>query len=383
MINGTQINGSAINALSGTIYYNTVTANFASQSAAAIHSITVPVTSDLIITSTPVLTGGIRILERLVYSPGVVTSVETSQLVTSSINLLDTLKVLFNGTISESFVITSSTLESIKKLEEVVEVLISNSSISDQVEFLSTISEIYNIVDTLSKFFGETVLESLILTDAALSVFNAYNTLLSNIVFTLTSSDQYVHILSLSSSLNLGDTEESNVSIQELIQEGLVISIPTASGQDTYLAYTFQPELGSVTTYTNYNFDGCYKFNGKYYFYNSTGLYELGGTTDDGDTIRAIIETAAFSFDTSNAKCLPSIYLGATNSDQLIIKVRVDGRGEFHYKTKKYTNNLQTQKIDLGKGLNGRYFQFELITDATEFNMESIEFLPMILGRKL
>ena len=42
-----------------------------------------------------------------------------------------------------------------------------------------------------------------------------------------------------------------------------------------------------------------------------------------------------------------------------------------------------TQKVDIGKGLIGRYFQFELITQASEFNLEAIEFMPLEIRRKL
>ena len=82
-------------------------------------------------------------------------------------------------------------------------------------------------------------------------------------------------------------------------------------------------------------------------------------------------------------KQVPAIYLGVDSTDKVILKVRVDGKAEVHYQLNKFTNNLMTQKIDIGKGLIGRYFQFELLTEASEFNMESIEFYPLEIRRKL
>ncbi len=63
--------------------------------------------------------------------------------------------------------------------------------------------------------------------------------------------------------------------------------------------------------------------------------------------------------------------------------IGVDGRKEAVYKLNKRTDNLQTQKFPLSKGLIGRYFQFELVTNANTFNLESIEFYPLIIKRKL
>jgi hypothetical protein len=163
----------------------------------------------------------------------------------------------------------------------------------------------------------------------------------------------------------------------------LITIVMAKPGSDSYLAYLLAPESMNVSNYSNYNFDLSCRFDDKYLFANSVGLYEYGGKRDDGEPITAEFTTPAHSFSTSNLKQMPYFYLGVTSSSTLILKVRVDGKGEIIYKLNKHTNNLMTQKVDIGKGLIGRYFQFEIITDADDFDLESIEFCPLVIRRKL
>lgn len=342
-----------------------------------------PVSDGIIFGDSSSFTNAITILESLLLNSSVVTSVQTADAITEYINLLDELILTFSAEVSETLSLAGAITVILNNTQLVTESLEINGTVSEKVVFLNVLSELINIIDSNAFGLKMSITESLVFTDTVSTLYNAILTLSESLVLSLSESNSYINIVSLSESLNLDETLESNGILQEVVSETFIISIPTATGQDTYLAYTFAPENNAVTTYTNYDFDGCTKFNGKYYFFNSTGLYEYGGETDAGSVIRAILTTAGLTFGTSNKKTIPQVYLGATNSDELIMKVRVDGKAECIYRLKKYTNDLDTQKIKVGKGVIGRYFQFEFITEANEFNLESIEFFPIVLKRKL
>lgn len=342
-----------------------------------------PVTSGISFSDSTSITRGILVLENLLITGNGIHSITTSDAILEYIELLESIVLSFNKTVSETLSISSAVTIITNNTNIVVEELIVNSSVSSLVEFLNTLIETVSILDTVLFGYKFTVSESLSINSASSELYKAILTISEALGLTETNTNSYIHIVSLDSTLNLSSILDSNVNLSEVLIDNIVITIPTSSGQETYLGYVFSPEGNSVTTYTNYNFDGNAKYKGKYYFFNSTGLYLYGGVTDDGDLIRSVILTSANSFGTSNKKQIPQIYLGATNSDELMMKVRVDGKAECHYRLRKHTNELDTQKIKIGKGLIGRYFQFELITEAEEFSMESIEFFPIVLKRKL
>ncbi len=342
-----------------------------------------PVTESLSFSDSTSITRSIEVLEQLLLTSSGTHSINTSDSISEYIELLDSLILSFNKTASETLSISSAVTIITNNTQVVLEELIANSSTSSLVSFLNTLSDLVSILDTISFGLKFSITETLEINSASSELYKAILAIEEALGLTETNSNVYINIVSLDSTLNLSSVLDSNVNLSEILLDNLIISIPTSSGQDTYLGYTFAPENSAVTTYTNYNFDGTVKHNGKYYFFNSTGLYLYGGVTDDGELIRSIITTPALSFGTSNKKQMPQMYLGVTNSDEVVLKVRLDGKGEFQYKLRKYTNELDTQKIKVGKGLIGRYFQFELVTSAEEFNMESIEFFPIVLKRKL
>lgn len=381
-INGSSINGASING-GGNVSFETISESIETHAYADPSLPYYPVSSGISFSDSTSITSGIVILENLLIAGNGTHSINTSDAISEYIELLDSLVLAFNKTVSETLTISSAVSIITNNTNIVVEELIANSSASSLVDFSNTLTEILSFLDTISFGYKFTISESLAINSASSELYKAILTISESLGLIETNSNSYVHIVSLDSTLNLSSVLGSNGNLSEILADNIVITIPTSSGQDTYLGYVFSPEGNTVTTYTNYNFDGNAKYRGQYYFFNSTGLYLYGGVTDDGALIRSVILTSANSFGTSNKKQIPQIYLGATNTAEILMKVRVDGKAECHYRLRKYTNELDTQKIKIGKGLIGRYFQFELITEAEEFSMESIEFFPIVLKRKL
>ena len=125
-------------------------------------------------------------------------------------------------------------------------------------------------------------------------------------------------------------------------------------------------------------------FNDSVLFINKNGLFKYGGDTDNNEEIQASIKTAALSFGTAHLKRVLNVYLGVSNSGKVVIKASTDGKATTYYEITKTSENLQTQRITLGKGIVGRYWQFEIITkDNADFELESLDFLPITLSRRV
>lgn len=321
-------------------------------------------------------------LDELKVNKTLISSANSKNYLLEYISSLDNILCNFYGSVTEMYAI-SSTLLNIKDQIQLIESSIEAVSLlSHDTIFKESIVNIVRLIASLDKALYSEVLDQIVISDMISLLYSLYNKILESAILSDILSKEYATFLAIEEESLFDDFTNSKLTAEAIASNSLIFSIKDEKS-NKYLAYLLSPETNSVSTYNNYNFNGCTKFGYKYLFYNRTGLYEYGGATDNGSPILSEIETVAFNFNTSNLKQVPSIYLGVDSTDKVILKVRVDGKAEVHYQLNKFTNNLMTQKIDIGKGLIGRYFQFELITEASEFNMESIEFYPLEIRRKL
>lgn len=144
--------------------------------------------------------------------------------------------------------------------------------------------------------------------------------------------------------------------------------------------FVLNPENYAVSKYL-LGFTESAAFNNKFLFADDQGLYELGGTTDNGTAIVSTITTPAMDLGSSNIKQVPSVMLG-TNGTSMILKVSVDGSHTTHYQITENSSALMTKHIKIGKGLIGKYWQFTVIADGVDFDLDTFEFYPVIFRRK-
>lgn len=308
-------------------------------------------------------------------------SIITKDTLTDIITTLDSHILAFNRSITETTNFTETVVPYINNLIAIYELLLINSLVADK---YIVYNSILNTITLLSNIgFIEKLVDIVAINNVVSDLYKVINTLVDTIISTDTLTNKYINVVSLSELFSTSESYASSLIGKGEIEDYFIIRLPELFGNASYLAYTLAPENMAITNYTNYNFTKCTKYKNKYLFSNSSGLYEYGASTDDGSVITAYIETAGLTFGTSNLKNVPSFYLGYSSTGASILRVRVDGKGTFHYKLNKYSNNLETKKMDIGKGLVGRYFQFEIITDADEFNLESMEFYPVVLKRKI
>lgn len=323
------------------------------------------------------------ILEILTYLESYSSSHNSKVSVSESIQILDILRVLINVEIDEGLGFSDISVGIVGQVAAVLENLLINSEALHRQEGSSQVSESLLFSEDLRFGLLKSIVESLGLSETLIN--RAINTqkILETLNISFTSGQGTALFASIEELMSV-DASTSSTAILTSIIEDLINIIVGADKDLEYLSYLLSPETFSVSTYTNYNFTGSCVYSSVPLFINREGLYKYGGDLDIGEDIVASIQTAALSFGSSNLKQVPNIYLGLSNSNSLVLKVAVDGQADILYNLHKRTEGLQTQKISIGKGLIGRYFQFELITqDSTQFELESIEFLPITLKRKL
>lgn len=151
---------------------------------------------------------------------------------------------------------------------------------------------------------------------------------------------------------------------------------------DDFPGWAMNYETGAPSRYQGLPANSLCRFNGKTYVANAGGIYEVTGTTDAGQPIRAGVTIPKTDFDDSHNKRIPAVYVGARCAGTLLLKVMVNGRSGRYYGVTAGDAFMRGTRVTLGKGLEARYWQFGLQNMAgADFEVGDIEIKPKILAR--
>ena len=133
------------------------------------------------------------------------------------------------------------------------------------------------------------------------------------------------------------------------------------------------------------HFNSLINYNGTYYGAKSDGIYQLDfSDTDNEEEIVARIKLGTTDFNNTNKKRLEQCYLGIRSDEGLYLKTITDEKRERIYKLVDTNPREHISRIKLHKGAEGVFWNFEIENiDGGNLEINSIEFYPMILKRKI
>ena len=139
-------------------------------------------------------------------------------------------------------------------------------------------------------------------------------------------------------------------------------------------------------------YDGFVDFNsavqlGKHiYMLSPSGLYELGGDSDDGKIIEAEVVTGQMDFGTIARKRVEQIDLGYVASGDLQAVVSCEGFDPSDPQTLEVRDmqTAHTSRVRVGKGMVGKYWKFELKNrEGADFELFSIQSKVALSTRRM
>jgi hypothetical protein len=142
---------------------------------------------------------------------------------------------------------------------------------------------------------------------------------------------------------------------------------------DNTLALCLNPQNMALTTYSNYAYNSLCYFNGKNIAADSSGIYELTGTTDNHKEINWNFRTGYIDLQVDIPKKLLQAWFGYKGPGDLLVKIILPGGEEYEYNLKSYSDNESESRVKFGKGIDSRYVQL----DVSSISGESID-LDMI-----
>jgi hypothetical protein len=171
------------------------------------------------------------------------------------------------------------------------------------------------------------------------------------------------------------DTELLQLIYDGKLRDDVAIEAMHLDPNGDVVTWCVNTRMGFVTQYKNYDFNSFAVVNGRYVGATSTGLYELHDDTDDGEDIIAGITGGILQMNSSKRHGLAGVYIGLRGSGDFYLKLTSGDGTEYVYRIT--ARDMDTTKVNIGKGLRHRYLSYSLENVGQDFELESIEFVPM------
>lgn len=141
--------------------------------------------------------------------------------------------------------------------------------------------------------------------------------------------------------------------------------------------------IDEVTHYTNFPFTHIVRYKNSYFGANSTGLYLLEGTTDDGVAIDWAVSTHLTDLGYPERKTVVSAYFGGRLGAAETVTLTVGEKGDetYAYTTPRGTA-AQNYRQRFGRGIKTRYFGLGL-SGAQDFALDTVDLEVDKLTRRI
>lgn len=152
---------------------------------------------------------------------------------------------------------------------------------------------------------------------------------------------------------------------------------------DHSATWVMHDETSASVQYENFAFNSFAKYKGVLLGAKADGVYALDGDTDGGDRIDSVLHFGKHDFRTRARKRVDHCYAMVASDGQMRLRVTVEGR-QFTYRMRSTSAELKQQRFDIGRGLEGTYFTFELMNEqGADFELTTMDFEVTETTRRL
>lgn len=177
---------------------------------------------------------------------------------------------------------------------------------------------------------------------------------------------------------------DDSVTVQALltaaVNAGLSLQSATLAPAQVAEQLAYLVGSGAATRYTEFAFDRFARTNDGTYAIRPDGLYRLRAGDDDGAVRGGQVDFGTTNMGDTHKKFIETVYLGYATDGEVYVKLRADDGDEKIYRA---TGNQATKRAFVARGISAREWTVGLqVVDATEFDLDQIEFVVAASGRR-
>ena len=299
-----------------------------------------------------------------------------------ALTLSDNVKRIVHEILNDSISFSDAASNILYRYDTLVDKLKLDVDIVSFSEMTSFVSAVLAYSDTLQFVLSENITDVLQLSETFYSRLTAYEVAIDTVLFSGNLNRTGFTVL-LADTMQFNAEISSKAVLKSLIHDKINFFASFTLFDEEFTAYAINSQSLGISEFSNFGFNS-FSYP---YAATSNGIYKLdSNTTDDGEEINVSIKTGLMDFGTALKKQVPYAYLGIQEDGRVLMKAVSNNRGvkkERWYEVRSYTGALDTTRVQLGKGVKAKYWQFEITNiEGEELTLESMEVMPLILKRR-
>jgi hypothetical protein len=246
----------------------------------------------------------------------------------------------------------------------------------------ATFAESFLLSDAVRKFIGLSVSDALGVHDGPSPAWRPTASLADGLGIGSALTPKLLFKLQLHDDINVTDAQLLKMTFSGVVTDGIKIRVAYVAPGGEFTTWAVNLVNNAVTQYNNYTFNSFARLGNHYLGASEKGLYILDGQRDETSNIVSRIRSGYAQFNAGRLAGLKGVYLAMRGSGEFLFKVITDDGAERIYKV--VTNDsMKTTRVNIGKGIRARFFAFELQSTGPDFDLESVEFIPMLPQRRV
>lgn len=249
-------------------------------------------------------------------------------------------------------------------------------------KYTQTLMDGLAISPLLLNFFGATLSDAIYVHEGLAPQFRANPEIDEQIYIAPLLSQLFTMRVTITDHIDVDDTQILKMLYSgEALQDGIQIITGYVSPDGQFSTWAMNTRSGAITEYTNYAFNSFTQMGDICYGASATGLYQLLGDDDAGTSIIAQLRSGFAQWGQSKFALLKRVYIGMRGEGTWVLKIITGDDKEYVYQTS--TRNQRTTRVHVGKGIRSRYIAFELVSAGQDFDLDTIEFVPLVADRRV
>lgn len=303
---------------------------------------------------------------------------------TDALLLADAVARALKATLSET--ITLADVIRISRAVTVLDALVLADATVPVGRYHLALAELVVFNDSLARFFGRTLTDNIVFTESFAPQFQFNRKLADNVaLLDVMSKSLYVRFV-LSDTVQMSDLALMQaIFMGEVLTDNIEICVGLLEPSGSFTTWAINTRTSAVTEYQNYAFNSFARMGNHYLGASSAGLFRMDGEQDAGLPIPTSVRSGLMQLGGSHFTSFKAAYLGmrvrASGQPTFLLKLVAGDGTNYTYQFR--PQNLMTTRVNFGKGLRARYFSWELITSGEDYDLDSIEFLPLIAQRRV
>lgn len=322
---------------------------------------------------------GIVVADRLRVAEVVIGSSITRELLTELLRAGDLITTAQQAAVTDAVVVATSIAAS--RAIQIIDELQLQPVMRGAATYGISIAQAIQIADRLTNFFGAEITDNLTLAAVLAGSGQLSGAAVESLSLSVEGTPQLLIAAHAQDTVELESLDVIQMLFQPTIAEGIELALAYAAPGGSVTTWTMNTRTGAVTEYQDFDFNSFAMLDGRYVAASSAGLFELLGDTDAGENIVARIKSGYMQFGGTKLSRLDAAYIAATGEGRMILKIITKEGAEYVYQAD--TRDGRSTKVHMGKGQRSRYFAFELTSAGQDFDLDTLEFIPVLVQRRV